>query len=104
MVKVVWLPNKKIDEIAGYKKVYRNSWIKGIAEIDLKNHKTNTIYLNTKLRTLKHPNFYTVETLFHELFHIINRFHKIDVWFDRFGRIMDRYIFARNYKGERIRK
>jgi hypothetical protein len=32
------------------------------------------------------------------------RLPKIDKMFDKFGRVLDHYIFARNYKGERIRK
>jgi hypothetical protein len=101
MVKVVWATNKEIEEIAGYRRVYKNSWIKGVTDST-----DNTIFLNVRLRKLKHSHFYIAECLSHELFHMINggRLPKIDKMFDKFGRVLDHYIFARNYKGERIRK
>jgi len=89
--KVIWVSDKESEEIAGRKRRYENSWIKGICDREL-----NTISLNTRLRELKYPNFYEAECLAHEFTHFLFRHEIIDNILDKIGLAIDIYLYNRS--------
>jgi len=97
--KVKWISNNESEKIAGNRKKYEKSWIKGICDREL-----NIIYLNTGIKELKYPVFYEIECLFHELCHFIFRHSKIDKMFDEVGLIIDIYLYNHSCKQNYRRK
>jgi Zn-dependent peptidase ImmA (M78 family) len=96
---VEWISNEEAEELAGYKRKYKKSWIKGIFD-----RKVNVIYLNICIMGLKHPIFYETECLFHEFFHFISRHPKIDRIFDEVSLIIDIHLYNHNCRRNYRRK
>ena len=91
---VIWITNGYIEEISGFRKKYKDSWIKGACD------KTNKkIYLNQRINKMVHSTTNLIDCLLHEFLHYLSGSKYgildtiLDGLLDSFNRFNEKYIW-----------